>query len=461
MSIALLNIRSATIRERRYDKPNFPDPSLGALFSYLKKHNIESSVIDSKLERLNLEETIKKLEKIKPRTIGFTSFTHEIERVAFAAGVIKNKFPKARCIIGGSHANAIPKELLSEFPVFDIAVFGEGEETLLELVRNNCNNLERIEGIAYRNNQGVFLNKVRPSLDLRTLPVIDWTPFCRARYYPVFTSRGCQYKCIFCAKTFGSGVRYRPAQDIIEEMKRIKKLFNPKVIYFWDENFCGDSHRTFELLKAIRTDKDLKGVKWFCMAHVNNLDYELLKEMKSSGCIRFGFGIESGCDAVMKKMGKSITKEKIDKVAAWAKKLRIPFEGYFLFGLPDENWNTGMETIRYATKLNPHFPVFGVVVPYPGTAIYAMARRNQGGYKIIARGWSDYNRIIGKAIELKDLSRRQLELLQSIAYMSVLVRNFRIVSMVRFFFQFYIDIGSYVRNFLANSRHSENNSVRS
>jgi len=461
MSVALLSIQSEIVQERRYDRPNFPNPSLGALFSYLKKNNVACSVIDTKLERLSLPETIQALERIQPSIIGFTSFTHEIERVAFAAGVIKNKFPEAKYIIGGSHANAIPKELLSEFPVFDIAVFGEGEETLLELVKNNCNNLQRIDGIAYRNGQGVFLNRARSPLDLRTLPVIDWTPFRRARYYPVFTSRGCHYRCIFCVKTFGATVRYRLTQDIVEEMKQIKKLFHPRIYYFWDENLCANRERTLELMERIRKENALKGVRWFCMAHVNNLDYALLKAMKSSGCRRFGFGVESGSEAIMSKLGKSITKEKINQVAAWAKQLKMPFEGYFMLGLPDENWKTCMETIRYAARLNPTYPVFGIVVPFPGTALHAMAQRNQGGYRIIARGWSDYNRIIGKAIELKDLSRRQLELLQSIAYMSVLVRNFRIVSMVRFFFQFYIDIGSYIRNFLANNRHSENNTVRS
>ena len=119
---------------------------------------------------------------------------------------------------------------------------------------------------------------------------------------------------------------------------------------------------------------------------------------------------------------------------AWLKEIRIPFEGYFLFGLPNENFKTCMDTINFAAKLNPKFPVFGIVVPYPGTRVYDMAKNGQCGYKIISRQWSDYNRIIGKAIALDGLSRSQLEIIQAWGYISVLVSNFRVFDILRFAF---------------------------
>ncbi len=447
MSIVLLNIPPKTIEERRYDKPNYPDPRLGALFSYLQRHNVECDIIDSRLERLTLKEIIKRLEAIKPRAMGFSSFTPEVERVSCAANVIKKKFPDAKLIIGGAHASALPKRTLSEFSVFDISVFGEGEQTMLNLVENNFENLTKVQGIAYRKGKDIIVNKPRPSLNMTEIPAIDWNRFPKARYYPVFTSRGCPYSCVFCSRPFGRKVRYRPIDSIIEEIRRIKKLFNPKYIYFWDENFTTDKNRTFALLENIRNDRVIKDIKWYCQAHVNNLDYELLKAMKRSGCLRIGIGIESGSEKILSSIGKAITKEKIIQAVAWIKKLKMPYEGYFLLGLPNENRNTCMETIRFATKLNPNFPVFGIPAPYPGTKIYNMALQGEGGYKIISRRWKDYNKILGNAMELEGLSRRRLQILQLYGYVSVLLKNFRILDMLRFIFQFNEDIMSGIKIF--------------
>lgn len=450
MKIVLLNIRPQVIRERRYDSPNYPDPSLASLFSFLKAHNIECDVIDSKLERLGLARLIERLKAINPDVIGFSSLTHEIETVASAAQAIKNNFPQAKILIGGTHANALPKETLAEFAVFDIAVFGEGEETLLELVNSSFKQLDKIAGIAYRKGPDIIVNQARPYLNIESLPIISWEKFPQARYYPVFTSRGCAYKCIFCARPLGSRVRHRRVEDIIEELRRIRKLHQPKVVYFWDENFCANRARIIEILAKIMADKALRGMKWFCQAHINNLDYELLKVMKEAGCIRMGLGIESGSDETLRMIGKGLSRKKIIQAIEWTRKVKIPVEGYFMLGLPFENWQSALETIDFAVELNAKFTTFGIVVPYPGTQIYQMALKGEGGYKLISRQWKDYNKIIGKAMELESLSRPKLEFLQIYGFLSVLIRNFRFFDLIRFIFQYSTDIVSCIKNFFSN-----------
>ena len=377
MQIVLLNILPPEIKERRYDKPHYPNPSLGALSSYLISNGINCKVVDCKLERLVLERLIERLRNLNPRH-EFTSFTHEIERVTSAARSIKHYFPKAKLIIGGPHVTALPKETLEEFPVFDIAVFGEGEETLLELVKRDGEHLERVRGIAYRNGPDIFINDRREFLPPHKLPKGCWRDFPKAAYYPVFTTRGCLYKCVFCSNPWGQKVRYRPIPDIIEEISQVNQLYHPRLVYFWDENFCSNRERVVNLLQEIKRNEYTKGLKWFCQVHINDVDYELLSCMKASGCVKLGIGIESGSDHVLRKIGKGITKERVRRVAGWLKKLKIPYEGYFLFGLPDECWESAMETVKFATELNPKYPVFGIVVPYPNTRVFAMAERGQG-----------------------------------------------------------------------------------
>ncbi|MFH0826716.1 MAG: radical SAM protein [Candidatus Omnitrophota bacterium] len=453
ISIALLNHYSESIKERRYDRPHYPDPSLGTLFSYLQEFNRECHVIDTKLERLPLSKVVTRLESLRPSAIGFTAFTHEIESVATDASIIKERFPGVKLIIGGAHANALPEKVLSEFSVFDISVFGEGEQALIHLIDNKFEDLSGIPSIAYRKNGAIIMNKPDSPLDMDEFPILDWERFPRAPYYPTFTSRGCPYQCIFCSRPFGSKIRYRPIGSVLEEMRQIKKLYNPRYIYIWDENFCSDRQRSLELLNSMRRDLVLKDIKWFCQTHINNLDYELVQAMKSSGCLRIGIGIESGNEDMLKRIRKGTTKERIAQVVRWIRQARIPFEGYFLLGLPYENQESCRETIDFAVKLNPDFPVFGIVVPYPGTEIYNLAQKGEGHYRIISHKWSDYNKIMGKAMELEGLSRRELELFQFYGYASVLFKNFRFFDILRFLFQFYNDILTWIGHFFLRGKH--------
>ncbi|MFA5147689.1 MAG: radical SAM protein [Candidatus Omnitrophota bacterium] len=438
MRIAILNIFREDLAEKRYDRPNFPDPSLGSLYSYLKKHGIESYPIDSKLERLDLKRTAARIRPLDAEVIGFTSFTHEIERVASAAELIRGSFPNAKFVIGGAHANAVPKETLEEFGVFDVAVYGEAEESICALLKDGFRDPGRIKGIAFRRDGAVVLNEPAASLDPAGIPIADWGPFPKALYYPVFTSRGCNHGCVFCARPFGSRVRFRPIEDVAEEVDRVTGTYKPRYLYFWDENFCASKERTMTLLDMLR--KRRRKTEWFAQAHVDNLDLDLLKAMKSSGCIRLGIGIESGNEAILGNIGKGIDKEKVRRAVGRIKKAGIPYEGYFLLGLPNETRQTCKDTIDFASELNPDFPVFGIAVPYPGTKIREMALKGSGGYKLISGRWRDYNKIAGAAMELEGLSRREIEELQFSGYLAVLLRNFRVLSMLRFFIQYFHDI---------------------
>jgi len=446
MSIVLLNIPCKNIVERRYEVPVYPDPSLGSLHSYLKNNNIESHVLDAKLARLNLSGIMDRLKYYRPETIGLTSFTHEIDHVAKTASIIKKDLPGTRILIGGAHANALPERVLSEYRIFDIALHGEGEVTLAELLNNNFRNLNSVAGIAYRENGNIILNPKRDYVDLKSIPPLDWTDFPKAKSYPIFTSRGCRHNCIFCSRPLGSQVRFRNNDDIIKELENTVRLFNPRMVYFWDENFCHNRDSIERLLEEKKKNKIIKNVRWFCQSHISSLDYGLLKLMKESGCARIGIGLESGNDEILKKTGKGITKNRIRRAMECLKKINIPVEGYFLLGLPDETKKTCLDTINFATELNPKFPTFGIVVPYPGTEIYNMAIAGKGGYRIISPNWADYNKIIGKAIELQELSRKELETLQARGYLTVLFRNFRILDILRFLFQYFYDIKGYLIN---------------
>jgi hypothetical protein len=88
------------------------------------------------------------------------------------------------------------------------------------------------------------------------------------------------------------------------------------------------------------------------------------------------------------------------------------------------------------------------MVPYPGTDVAAMAARGEGGYRLLSTDWNDYNKQIGNALAFENLSRRQLETLQMLAYVKVFVGNRRWKEFVRFVWQYRSEGWAVVRKIL-------------
>ena len=94
-------------------------------------------------------------------------------------------------------------------------------------------------------------------------------------------------------------------------------------------------------------------------------------------------------------------------------------------GHPNETYKTLLDTIKFAAKVNCEETAIGIMVPYPGTEIYEMALKGEGGYVKMSFDWDDYNKQLGNAIALKNISRRQLELFQLAGYFWLYVINGR------------------------------------
>jgi hypothetical protein len=91
------------------------------------------------------------------------------------------------------------------------------------------------------------------------------------------------------------------------------------------------------------------------------------------------------------------------------------------------------------------------MVPYPGTQVWEMAQRGEGGYRLLSRDWKDFNKQIGNALELSGVSRRQLELLQIYAYVSLFLLNFRLVDFVGFCWRYRREGAGVLWNLLGKS----------
>jgi radical SAM superfamily enzyme YgiQ (UPF0313 family) len=457
MRVTLINPPPRGIIEH-HDRPNRPHLGIACVAAYLRSHNVECSIIDSKLEHIDLMQVIGKLKKIKPDIVGLTAMTHEMGMSAEIAEVVKKGMPNTITVLGGVHATVLPHDTLKQYPQFDFVVSGEGEHTFCELVKclmkndKNKRNLEdliKIKGLGCRMNDSVIINDPRPFIDnLDELPLPAFDLFTKAKVYPIMTARGCPFQCIFCNRVLGNKLRKKSPEKVIEEFEKCMDDFNAKYIVFVDETFTVDKEHINQILDLIIMRGIEKKIQWGAETRVNTVDLALLKKMKRAGCDHIDFGIESGNEEILKIIKKGITKEQAIRAVEMAKKAGLKTSSFFIVGHPYETVSSIKDTVRLAVKLNTTSTSFGIMTPYPGTDVYRMAKDGMGNYSIISEKWDDYNKQIGNALELRDLKRKDLERMQAYAYLKVYLYNFRIFSLLKIFFRDYRLIIKYLKKII-------------
>jgi radical SAM superfamily enzyme YgiQ (UPF0313 family) len=183
----------------------------------------------------------------------------------------------------------------------------------------------------------------------------------------MLTSRGCQYKCVFCSKSvFGSRLRFQSPERIVGEIRYLKERFKVREIAFYDDTFTIKKERTLRLCKEL---KDLD-ILWSCETRVNLVTKDLLMEMKKAGCYMIAYGIESGNQNILNNLRKGITLNQIKHAIEATHEVGIQSIGYFMIGSPGETPQTIRETIDLARTLPLDFAQFSLTVPFPGTELY-------------------------------------------------------------------------------------------
>lgn len=423
-------------RVEKHDRPEFPHIGLGYLAASLRRESISCSVIDAKLERLSIADVVERILSSPPLLLGITSMTHEIGRAEAVAKTVKDKAPSIPIAIGGVHAIALPGETLEEFPCFDFLFAGEAEHTLPALAREilaGGRDHSGIEAFACREHGAVALNPRRSFIsDLDALPYPAWDLFPPARKYPLSTARGCPNRCAFCARPYGDRIRARSAENVADEIGLLVEKYKPDMMYVFDETFGHDRERFERLMDLMISRGYHKSLKWDAGFNLDVVTKEMLSRMKAAGCVSVMFGVESGDENIVRSMGKKIDLEKAMQAAQWIRGLGLRAESFFILGHPNETVHTAMNTIRFAARLNTTDVSIGIMAPYPGTALFRMAQRGRGGYRLISRDWRDFNKQLGKALELEKLPRYKLELLQLSGYVWFYLYNLRIAALARF-----------------------------
>jgi len=353
--------------------------------------------------------------------VGISSPTPLIEHAWAAARAAKSH--GAVTILGGPHLTLMPDESM-QHPEVDLVVRGEGESTLIEILRTlegdpgiSANGDARrfkdaawkgILGLSWRDIEG----RVRHNLDRPLRPDIDNIPFPahhlykidrytnlqpltdgldpHARAYTIVTSRGCPYKCTFCSKPItGDTWRPRSVENVIREWRMLVRDLRATEIGVTDDIWNLNLPRAKELCHALISEK-LNNVPWVTVhgMKVNHTDPELFRLMKSAGCKRVGFGVESGNEYILKQVvRKSQTLDMVRAAFKNAKNAGLQTMGFFILGMPYETEESMEETIRFALELDPDLANFMIAAPYPGTELWKLVERK--GIRF-SHSWDDY-----------------------------------------------------------------------
>jgi len=438
--ILLVNAPVLAVLEPWFDAPKFVRTSIAALAGYLREYSDwEIKCLDAKYEGKTFEQTVNEVIDWQPDVVGFTAFTNEIRPVAYLAGLIKKRNPKIITVCGGAHLTAIPEETMREFPTMDIGVVGEGEETLQEICKALSGGMELgdVKGIVYRTTEGLKRTANRNRiLEPEAMPMPAWDLLPAAEEYYIQTVRGCPFTCFFCLNHNGRVARKRGVEKTIEEMEWLINDFKAKRISFGDELFSVDMKRTEALMDAMIERKIGERVSWDIQTHVAYVDDNLLRKMKLANLAKIEMGVESGDEHTLKRMGKGTDKNMIINSFKLAHKHNLKTGSFFIIGQPNETHRTIWNSIKLAIKINPTEPIFGTMVPYPGTEIARMAANGESGYKLITTNWDEYRKQLNGSMEIKSMSRTMLEWYQILGYVAVFAANFRLISFLQFFWSY-------------------------
>ncbi|MEM7204201.1 MAG: radical SAM protein [Planctomycetota bacterium] len=437
--VVLVSPPASVVREH-WDKPDFPAIGVAYIGHFLeRRRGIAPAIIDGKLSRLDVPETVRQIAALAPRIVGLSAMTHEITTAHEIATRLKEELPAAHVVLGGFHGTALPERTLREFASFDFVVVGEGEVAFAELVDRLLSGRPagRIPGVACLDD-GRFVDQGRGvvpgSLDHLGTP--GWHLFDPevmrqyCRLLPLMSQRGCPFECNFCSRPYGRTLRKRDPETICDEIEAGRSAYGVDRFTFFDETFTVDPGHVEGICSGL-VERGLGGaIRWSAMVHANTVRAGTLAAMKAAGCDFLYFGVESGNADTIRRMKKGITKARILRCAGLLRDAKIPFGAMFILGHPDETRRTIFDTLLFAVRIGSAHTVFGIMVPYPGTEIWDMALRGEGGYAPVSPRWEDYNKQIGNALRLKRIGRRELELYQMIGYLAVDLSRLRIGSMV-------------------------------
>jgi anaerobic magnesium-protoporphyrin IX monomethyl ester cyclase len=378
-----------------------PPLSLTYLTSVLIQEGIEVKILDFLVTQYHPKKLRRELEEYRPQLVGVTCVTLNYPIARRMLKVCKAFDPHIFTVIGGPHVTFALEETLLRSPWIDAIVIGEGEKTLVELVRalEEDKDIHHVSGIAFADGGMVVKTPTQvriENLDQLPLPARELLPMARYRALgtpcTVITSRGCPFSCIFCSgrRMFGPKVRFRSPGLVVDEIEKLQRDFGLAKINIVDDTFTLNHNHTQAVCEEMLRRNLM--IKWSAFARVDRISEDLAQLMKRAGCEWVLFGVESADEEILKTIKKGVTLDEVRRGVKIAAKAGISVFNSFILGLPGESWDTALKSMAFGDELYHKYGAkygFHILSPLPGTELYERAK--DYGIRILSRNWARYN----------------------------------------------------------------------
>ena len=413
-------------RKQVYGKLSFllsgiePPLWCGLIAVFIRKHGYSVKIIDAEAENWSPEYTAEKIADYNPLLAGIivlgsnpsAAFTPKMTATSKLLTALKKKAPHIKTILGGLHPSALPEQTLRE-EKSDFVFQGEGLYAVLELLDVLKGNKEtkdyNIEGLWYTKDNEVISNgwgKLVQNLD--ELPLVAWDLFqwrnieltigtvstiltkgnpmqlsIQVWGVPLIVHTVISAQCTMVSR----GFVFAALKRVVEEIDFLVQNYKVKNIKILDEIFVLRENHVMKFCDLI-IQRGYNLNIWV-YARIDTVNEELLIKMKQTGINWLAYGIESGSKKVRDGVNKGrFGQEKIRNVVEMTHTAGIYIIGNFIFGLPDDDFETMQDTLNLAKELNFEYVNFYTTMAYPGSQLYEDAL--QKGIKLPEK-WSGYS----------------------------------------------------------------------
>ena len=401
----------------------------------MRQHGFPVQLIDLHVENIYPADAADRVREFDPQIVALTSKTLGWPAVIEIAQMVRATVPGALVVVGGPHMSIYPEESLT-WDCFDLAVVGDGEETLLEICEGveqgaSLDDLATIAGTVLRRADGeIVRTPTRPlPKDVDRYPMTAWDLIPVRDYHcltllkpfaTMVTTRGCPWHCGYCSQVYSERLRFRDVELVVDEMEYLQRQHGVREIVFFDETFTIGKKRMRRFSEEVlRRGLD---VKFNIRARVDTVDREVVAGLKRAGLRSIHMGVEAGTNRVLKIMNKQITREQTEEAFRICREEGVDTRGYFMVGYYDATPDDVEDMIRFASGLGLDWASFSVATALPATDLYRIAQER--GY-VKGDFWRQYTIDGGGVIpqlETETFTAEQLRAYRTKAYMKFYLR---------------------------------------
>ena len=389
--------------DRKQVRKMQPYPPLGTLYAaaLLRQKGFSVALFDSMLD--NPEEGFPKaFARVRPKVVAIYEDNFNflskmclsrMRQIAF--GMIEAaRAGGSKVVVNGSDPSDHCREYLERGA--DYVLMGEAEWTLLELVESLIGGSGRkakdICGLAYSDRKSKSLVRTSPralmrNLDLLPFPSRDLVDIEQYRdawrkahgffSLNLVASRGCPYRCNWCAKPiYGDSFHVRAPESVAAEMLELRDTFGADHLWFADDLFGIHGRWVQDLAQQV--ERRNAAVPFKMQSRVDLMKEDTARVLRRAGCVEVWMGVESGSQEILDAMEKGTRVGQIPRAQENLKRNGIRACFFLQFGYPGETWRDIQKTIQLVRETRPDDIGVSVSYPLPGTKFYERVRERLG-----------------------------------------------------------------------------------